>query len=164
MSWGSAEGWRWEDLAATYGEPSGPEDTFGPDGESWASFVKRGSRALSMVVREHAGSSIVAVTHTGIVEVSFILFAHLPKRINRFEMKPLNAGLSSWVSVQGSSPPKWRLEQYNDVSHLWRSGRLLHGPDDYSDLRQGGDPFWDAVGRDGVISSGIDFPAFNSGA
>jgi broad specificity phosphatase PhoE len=152
MSWGKAEGWRWEDLVATYGEPAGPHAAFAPNGESWTSFVRRGRGALSRIVRQYAGSNIIAVTHTGIIEASFILFASLSKRIHRFEMKPFNTGLSSWASQAGSSAGRWRLEAYNDIGHLWRRGKLLHRHDGYADLAQGGDPFWDAIGREDVIS------------
>jgi broad specificity phosphatase PhoE len=152
MSWGRAEGWRWGDLVATYGEPTGPQDAFAPDGESWTSFVKRGRGALSKIVKQHAGSNIIAVTHTGIIEVSFILFASLSRRVNRFEMKPFNTSLSSWASRVGPPSGRWRLEVYNDVGHLWRRGKLLHRDDDYADLTQGGDPFWDAIGREQIIS------------
>lgn len=152
MSWGKAEGWRWEDLVATYGEPTGPHDAFAPKGESWTSFVRRGRDALSRIVKQYAGSNIIAVTHTGMIEVSFILFASLSKRVHRFDMKPFNTGLSSWTSHVGSSGGRWRLEAYNDVGHLWRRGKLLHRQDDYADLAQGGDPFWDAIGREDIIS------------
>ena len=152
MSWGKAEGWRWEDLVATYGEPTGPHDAFAPNGESWTSFVRRGRGALSRIVKQYAGCNIIAVTHTGMIEVSFILFSSLSRRINRFEMKPFNTGLSSWASHVGSSAGRWRLEVYNDIGHLWRRGKLLHRHDDYADLAHGGDPFWDAIGRDHIIS------------
>lgn len=151
MSWGKAEGWQWEDLVAAYGEPTGPHDAFAPNGESWTTFVRRGRGTLSRIVKQYAGSNIIAVTHTGIIEVSFILFASLSKRINRFEMKPFNTGLSSWASHIGSSGDRWRLEVYNDIGHLWRRGKLLHRHDGYADLTQGGDPFWDAIGREDVV-------------
>lgn len=152
MSWGKAEGWRWEDLVAAYGEPAGPHDPFAPNGESWTNFVRRGRGTLSWIVKKYAGSNIIAVTHTGIIEASFILFASLPKRVNRFEMKPFNTGLSSWASHGGSPVSRWRLEVYNDIGHLWRHGKLLHRHDDYADLTQGGDPFWDAIGRERTLS------------
>ena len=132
--------------------PAGPHDPFAPNGESWTNFVRRGRGTLSWIVKKYAGSNIIAMTHTGIIEASFILFASLPKRVNRFEMKPFNTGLSSWASHGGSPVSRWRLEVYNDIGHLWRHGKLLHRHDDYADLTQGGDPFWDAIGRERTLS------------
>jgi ribonuclease H / adenosylcobalamin/alpha-ribazole phosphatase len=152
MSWGLAEGWRWDELARRYGEPAGPDDAFGPDGESWASFVKRGSAALSGIARAHAGADILAVAHTGIIEISFMLFGRLRRRVNRFEMKPFNTSLTTWISIRESDEMNWRLERYNDVAHLWRAGKILHRPDDYADLAPAGDPFWEAVGRESASS------------
>jgi broad specificity phosphatase PhoE len=150
MSWGLAEGWRWDELARSFGEPAGPDDSFGPDGESWASFVKRGSAALSGIARAHAGTDILVFTHTGIIEVSFMLFGRLQQRVNRFEMKPSNTSLTTWISIQDSYQVTWRLERYNDIGHLWQAGKIAHRSDDYSELAPAGDPFWDAIGRESV--------------
>ena len=93
---------------------AGPHDPFAPNGESWTNFVRRGRGTLSWIVKKYAGSNIIAMTHTGIIEASFILFASLPKRVNRFEMKPFNTGLSSWASHGDSPVSRWRLEVSDD--------------------------------------------------
>jgi 2,3-bisphosphoglycerate-dependent phosphoglycerate mutase len=152
MSWGKADGWRWDELTNAYGEPAGPDAVFA-DGESWAGFVRRAGAALTGVASEHAGTDVLIVCHTGIIEVSFIVFGLLGKRADRFQMKPLNAALTSWVSVDGADDAGWRLERYNDAAHLWRDGQWLHRHDDYTDMRSLGDPFWDAVGRESAVSA-----------
>lgn len=148
MYWGVAEGLTWSQLVDKHGAPNGPEAPFAPGGESWKEFVTRAADALGHVAQQFSGSTIVIVAHTGIIEASFVQFAGLAKREERFAMAPRNTGLTCWVSLASAVPKEWRLEVYNDASHLWAAGVFAHRNEDYARLVDGEDPFWRAVGRD----------------
>ncbi len=102
----------WIDIADN---PLTPVD---PGGESWASFMLRVATALDRIARDHAGKTVVVVTHGGLIDGSFLHFfgmnAHaLPPA--RFHTS--NTSLTHWERIPREGRLVWRLAYYNDASH-----------------------------------------------
>lgn len=151
MFWGEAEGLSWEDLVGRYGPPVGRDHVLAPGAESWGQFERRARAALQSCAEQAANSTVVVVCHTGVIECSFIEFAGLGARAQRFAMRPRNSSMTTWVTAgQDTSRRVWRLEGYNDSSHLWTGGTFSHGTEDYELLESAEEPFW--VGVEGAPS------------
>ena len=96
-----------------------PYAPFAPGGESWAGFLARAGAALDRLVTEHAGRTVVAVSHGGVVEASFYLAFGLGGSSTAVAFTPVNTGITHWrhdPSVNGR--PTWTLVSYNDARHL----------------------------------------------
>jgi broad specificity phosphatase PhoE len=139
MSWGKAEGLSWESMVAEYGQPSGKDRPLAPEGESWNDFENRARLALRRYGQMHGTS--VLVCHTGIIEASFLEFAGLGQRSQRFAMAPRNTSITTWVRLTDEDGLRWRLEAYNDSSHLWQKSLFYHKPEVF----QSYEPFWNAI-------------------
>jgi broad specificity phosphatase PhoE len=126
-------------MVAEYGTPLSKDRPFAPGGESWTSFEERAR--LSLRRYGEAAGTTVLVCHTGIIEVSFIAFAGLARRSQRFAMAPRNAAMTSWIRLEAESGVRWRLEVYNDAAHLWSDGDWLHA----RESTQSAEPFWDGL-------------------
>ena len=105
-------------------------------GESWNEFQQRVQTVLRAYGREPGTTMLVC--HTGVVEVSFLEFAGLRQRSQRFAMAPRNASMTVWVGLDGGNGKRWRLETYNDSQHLWIDGSLRHRPEDFASY----EPLW----------------------
>lgn len=103
----------WVDLAD---HPLRPVD---PGGESWASFMLRVATTLDRIAREHAGATICAVTHGGVIDGALIHFfgmnAHAlpPARLHT-----TNASITHWRREARGAGWIWRLLRYNDDYHV----------------------------------------------
>ena len=106
-------------------------------GESWQDFEDRARSALRQYAAQEGTSLLVC--HTGVIELSFIEFAGLTRRAQRFAMSPRNTSVTSWVRLNGGE--RWRLECYNDVQHLWRGGVLYHRRESF----EAHEPLWAAL-------------------
>lgn len=91
-----------------------------PGGESWGSFQMRGSAALERLILRHQGQTIVAVTHGGIIEVSFLYLLGLgPQARARMAFHVLNTAITHWRHVETYGGRwEWRLVAHNDHRHL----------------------------------------------
>lgn len=117
-----------------------------PDPEVWSEFEQQARSALKRCAELASGSTVVVVCHTGVIEASFIEFAGLRNRSQRFAMRPRNASITTWVTAGSDIARRsWRLEGYNDAAHLWVDGALWHGPEDFHMLVSGCEPFWAAM-------------------
>lgn len=147
MAWGQAEEMSWDDiLAQRGGQLVGRRDRVAPDAESWDEFETRATTALRRCAESALGSTVVIVCHTGLIEASFIQFAGLSRRGQRFRMRPRATSLTSWVTVGADSSTRaWRLEGYNDAAHLWIDGVFLHGEEGHDELASVEEPFWAAM-------------------
>lgn len=115
---GDADGLRFEELAARYGEPDWdrhPEDVIAPGGESWFGFVDRAAGAVVGVADAHPGQTVVVATHGGVVEATMLRL--LGAKAPRLELLTAHASLTVWVR-DGS---RWTLQRYNDQAHLARA-------------------------------------------
>ncbi len=113
-----------------------------PNGESWNEFEHRAQSALRTYGR--APGTTVIVCHTGIIEASFLEYAGLRRRSQRFAMAPRNASVTTWVRLDRTTGQRWRLETYNDSQHLWVDGHLRHRAEDFA----GKEPFWEVLEPD----------------
>lgn len=146
MFWGEAEGLSWEELVTRYGPPVGRDHVLAPGAESWRQFEQRARAALRWCAEQAVNSTVVVVCHTGVIECSFIEFAGLAARAQRFAMRPRNSSMTTWVTAgQNTNQRVWRLEAYNDSSHLWTGGSFSHGTEDYELLESNDEPFWASV-------------------
>jgi probable phosphoglycerate mutase len=94
-----------------------------PGGESWVTFVARGCGVLERITTEHAGKTIVAVTHGGIIDTSFLYFFGLDReRVPATGLATWNTSLTRWERVPHRDRMRWRLAAYNDAAHLREIG------------------------------------------
>jgi len=145
MSWGEADGLSWDDMTSAFGVPSGQDKPFAPSGESWNQFVERARSGLRQCASKWAGTTLGLACHTGIIEASFIEFAGLTDRSQRFAMRPRNTSITTWVTLADREDAVWRLEGYNDAGHLWADGLFRHRGEDFRVLSRGKEPFWVAL-------------------
>jgi probable phosphoglycerate mutase len=102
----SAEGsGRWHE------EPTVP---VAPGGESWTGFLDRVADALHDLTDRHAGETIVAACHGGIVDTSLLRLLPMEGGYVPGRFVTENASLTEWTR-RGD---RWRLVRYNDAAHL----------------------------------------------
>jgi len=91
-----------------------------PGGESWVVFTDRVRRALTRIVSEHTGKTVVVVCHGGIIDVSFLHFFGMPlDRLPPARFYTRNTSITHWEHVAiHAGPMRWRLVRYNDDTHL----------------------------------------------
>lgn len=90
-----------------------------PGGESWARFLLRVASTLERIAREHAGKTILVVTHGGVVDGAFLHFFGLNvHRQPPVRLYTRNASITHWAQEEGDGQPRWRLVTYNDAHHL----------------------------------------------
>jgi probable phosphoglycerate mutase len=85
--------------------------------ENWLEFSTRAQSALHRIVQDHAGKTIVLVTHGGVIQVSFEYFFAFGQAIwERASLGMNYASITHWVQPENST--KWVLERFNDAGHL----------------------------------------------
>jgi probable phosphoglycerate mutase len=118
---GEADGILWEEFRARYmPEPVvwDPYRPVAPGGESWAAFMVRAGDALHELARRHAGQTVVAACHGGIVEGAWVALGQLPIT-NRFEHDIANTSITEWVlRPNRRGVQAWALSRFNDAAHL----------------------------------------------
>jgi probable phosphoglycerate mutase len=116
MSVGVADGMAWSEFSLQFGEfdvMAEPDRMWAPEGESWTMFTQRVRGFLDRVRHDYEDKTVVAVTHGGVIDLSMRELLGIPKTGTRASFFPSNTGLTEW-SFQES----WKLERYNDTSHL----------------------------------------------
>jgi 2,3-bisphosphoglycerate-dependent phosphoglycerate mutase len=118
---GDGEGLTWDEWRAKYLNANyDPATASAPNGESWMAFNERVARTVKRYVEEHAGKTIVAAVHGGIIEASVSAFLELP--LAHGKLAPLtNASITEWVHHEpefGRRGERWQLVRYNDAAHL----------------------------------------------
>jgi 2,3-bisphosphoglycerate-dependent phosphoglycerate mutase len=95
-----------------------PYLTPGPGLESWGQFAVRACLALNRITRQHADKNIGIVCHGGIVEASFCYCFGLSPFGEQVMMNldPTYTSITHWRWILRIG--LWRLESYNDFSHL----------------------------------------------
>lgn len=98
-----------------------PFHHYSPTAESWAQFMLRTHTALSRIITEHEGKTIVIVCHGGIIDASFLFFL----RMSITQLPPVffgtrNTSITHWrkTSYAADLPITWVLQKYNDTMHL----------------------------------------------
>jgi probable phosphoglycerate mutase len=113
---GAADGLRWEEFTARYGEPDWERDPsvpLAPGGESWTGFVDRASAAVRRVADRHRGRLVVVVCHAGVVEATLLSFLPVDRaRTFRGWVRVDHAAMTEW-EVEGD---RWALRRHNDAT------------------------------------------------
>jgi len=116
MNVGVADGLSWSDFEVQFGyfdEKEHPDRIWAPEGESWNMFTGRVGRFLDRVSRDYADTTVAAVTHGGVIDVTMRILLGIPIAGTPATFFPSNTGITEW-SFDGA----WKLERYNDTSHL----------------------------------------------
>lgn len=116
---GEAEGLTWEEYGEKYpGTTWGPDRSFAPGMETWNEFGARVARGLARFTEEHAGKTIVAAVHGGVIEQSFSVLLGT----DRLPVGHVaNTAITEWVFDEPpfrGGEPRWQLARYNDAAHL----------------------------------------------
>jgi probable phosphoglycerate mutase len=129
---GEADGMSHAEFEGTFGRPdfqSVPTRPVAPGGESWSSFMLRVATSLDRIAEEHAGKHVVIVCHGGVIDGSLIYFFGLDGlRMPRVRFYTRNTSITCWHLIESDAaanplaPPRWRLEYYNDATHLREIG------------------------------------------
>jgi 2,3-bisphosphoglycerate-dependent phosphoglycerate mutase len=120
---GAADGMRGDEMVAMYGDPDAELDPLrpiAPGGESWAQFMLRVAGALQRITNEHSGQTIAIVCHGGVIDGSFHLcFGLSLLSVAKVRFATHNTSITHWERLTDESRSwRWRLERYNDASHL----------------------------------------------
>jgi probable phosphoglycerate mutase len=111
------DGLTFEEFVRRHGRPdweSDPHAVTFPGGETVATFQHRVGAALRATVDQHTGSTVVVACHGGVID-AVIRAALRTSPTGVFELQTRNASLTELTLV---GPGRWRLERYNDASHL----------------------------------------------
>jgi len=123
---GEADGLEWVEYSERYGGfdmEAEPERLFAPQGESWNGFHVRVGQALDRIATEHAGQTVVAVCHAGVVQASLRVLLGIPHPGTGARVQPSNTGMTTWEHDPDRG--RWTLHAFNDVGHLARLGATL---------------------------------------
>ena len=93
-----------------------PDRVFAPDGESWNGFHARVRATLEGLASEHAGQTVVAVCHAGVIQASVRVLFDIPVTASGSRLQPTNTGLTEWEHEPELD--RWTLHTFNDASHL----------------------------------------------
>jgi probable phosphoglycerate mutase len=127
---GQADGVDWAEWNARFGSfdmEAEPDRVFAEGGDSWNSFHERVRRTLDRLARDHAGQTVVAACHAGVIMASMRLLLGIADPATSAHLRPTNTGLTEWEfdpNLDG-----WILRSYNETDHLIGVGPAEH-PDD----------------------------------
>jgi len=94
-----------------------PDYAFPMGGESLRQFHQRVTDRLHRLAAEHAGQTVVLVTHGGVLDIVNRFVRGNPLEAPRDFLIP-NAGIN-WVTVSGD---QWSLETWGETAHLAAGG------------------------------------------
>lgn len=120
---GECDGMAWTEFEARFTGSDyrwDPHRPLSEGGESWVTFQERATAALQALVDEHAGRTVVAAVHGGIVEASMVHFLGLPKDAGSI-LDTTNSSVTEWRRSDGTpgwAQAGWRLARFNDHAHL----------------------------------------------
>lgn len=104
-----------------YGTPDwngDPHTEIFPGGETTAQFHLRVGAAVSRLVRDRAGSSIVIVCHGGVIDAVLRQLIRSPST-GGFDLLTLNTSITEFEGPSTESTSGfWKLLRYNDAAHL----------------------------------------------
>lgn len=120
---GEADGLTLAEIRRRWGLPDFREQPFtplAPGAETWGQFMLRVATALERIARERQDRTTLLICHGGVIDGSFVHFFRLPSQV----APPVaffthNTALTHWLLHRGpGGAARWRLERYNDVTHL----------------------------------------------
>lgn len=133
MRAGEVDGMTERELLKRYTIPDYRETPYArlaPGAENWGEFMLRVGTMFDRVTREHAGKTIVLVTHGGVVDASIIIFFQLQTlKVPPFALYTHNTSITEWElehsggfhargETRHESDARWRLIHYNDDHHI----------------------------------------------
>lgn len=116
---GDADGLDWAEWSQRYGPldmEAEPDRVFAPGGDSWTSFHDRVRRTMQRLAVDHAGGTVVAVCHAGVIQASIRTVFDVPHPGTGARLQPTNTGLTEWD--HDSVADRWTLRCFNDTRHL----------------------------------------------
>jgi probable phosphoglycerate mutase len=116
---GDADGMDWSEYNERFGSfdmEVEPDRVFAAGGESWNSFHERILRTLDRLARDHAGQTVVAVCHAGVIMASMRLLLGIAHPAASAHLRPTNTGLTEWEFAPDLDG--WILRSYNETEHL----------------------------------------------
>jgi probable phosphoglycerate mutase len=116
---GEADGLTWTEYGTRYGGfdmEAEPDRVFAPGGDSWNSFHERVRTMLGRLTRDHAGQTVVAVCHAGVIMASLRVLLGIPHPGTGAQLRPTNTGLTEWE--HDDVLDRWTLHGFNDAGHL----------------------------------------------
>jgi probable phosphoglycerate mutase len=122
IDWGvECDGLAFTEIVERFGTPDwdgDPEVPFVAGGESSADMTRRVTAAVDRVIARHPGRVAVVCTHGGAIDVA-VRYAFGVVGRGQFDLYTTNTSLTTltYVSV-GTNWRRWRIERYNDASHL----------------------------------------------
>jgi probable phosphoglycerate mutase len=114
---GEADGMDWAAYNDRYGPfdmEAEPERPFAPGGESWNGFHRRVHATLEAIARQHAGKTVVAACHAGVIMASMRVLLGIGHADISAQLRPDNTGVTTWEH----DDDRWTLRSYNEVVHL----------------------------------------------
>ncbi len=120
---GEADGTLWTEMQQRHGVPNFRKFPFrplAPGGEYWGQFVLRVGTTMDRIAREHAGQTIVIVTHGGFIDASFLANFGIGTLVQpQTELYTHNTALTQWEHhTHDDGSVHWRLVRYNDDVHV----------------------------------------------
>jgi broad specificity phosphatase PhoE len=118
---GEADGMRFVDVTARYGEPPAPGahyEPWLPGGESRAAFAYRIGVTVHRLVDAHPGMTLLVVCHGGVIDTAVRQLLGLPG--DGFDLWALNTSITELVARHRADrhPGRWQLVRFNDAAHL----------------------------------------------
>jgi probable phosphoglycerate mutase len=116
---GEADGVDWSEYNDRFGSfdmEAEPDRLFAPGGDSWNGFHVRVGDTLRRLADEHAGRTVVAVCHAGVIMASMRLLLGIPDPATSAHLRPTNTGLTEWEHDPALG--SWILRSYNEADHL----------------------------------------------
>lgn len=116
---GEADGVDWSEYDGRFGSfdmEAEPDRVFAPGGDSWNGFHERVRTTLERLARDHAGQTVVAACHAGVIMASLRLLLGIPDTRTSAHLRPTNTGLTEWE--HDPELGSWILRSYNEADHL----------------------------------------------
>lgn len=116
---GEADNADWADYLTRYGAfdmAVEPDRIFAPGGDSWNSFHQRVHAAMTRLAHHHAGRTVVAVCHAGVIMASVRTIFAIPHPGTGALLRPSNTGMTFWEHDERID--RWTLHTFNDADHL----------------------------------------------
>lgn len=116
---GEADGVDWSEYNDRYGSfdmEAEPDRVFAPGGDSWNGFHDRVRATLARLARDHAGQTVVAVCHAGVIMASLRMLLGIADPSTSAHLRPTNTGLTEWE--HDPTAEAWILRSYNEAEHL----------------------------------------------
>lgn len=116
---GEADGLTFSEYLDKYGDGiwTDPYLPLAPGGESASGFHRRAGAALSRVLLEYSGRTVMVFCHGGVIDVAFREFLDV-SRYGGFDLWTLNTSLTELLHTTDGGAQRRTLVRYNDAAHL----------------------------------------------